>query len=366
MGIAAVSTAATIAAGAATTASAIDGMVSGGPGSTSVNGAGGSVPTGYQPTAQPQFDQYYQQLVGSMLPYATDVPNQTMLRNQQAYQALSNNPYGGTAQNAANSAGAYATGTLAPMERAGAASLQGLGNTAAGYAPQILQTGFDPQNALYDRTQQQLKDQLSATNAQSGLSGTPYGAGVMGQGLSNFNIDWQNQQLQRQLQATQGYGNLTSTAGKGYAGAAELGGLATSTETMGGNLPYSTYAGQQNDVINAGNSYAGAANNAFGLDQNTLNALSAYLKLGQFATQIGQKGQGQAFDQGQTLGGNVGAGLSRLSSGLSGLSSIFGNNNPSSTPTYDPNNPFSSGWSSAPPGDPMAMGGFGFPVGGQG
>jgi hypothetical protein len=365
MGIAGVAAGAAIAGSAVSIGSGIAGMADGG-GSSSPTGAGGSVPTGYQPTAQPQMDAYYQQLIPGMVSYATDVPNQVMQNSQAAYQRAASNPYASLAQNGAGMAYGNAVNEVAPDQFGGMRNLYALGQGGMPYASQIMQTGFDPQHALYDRTQQQVQDQLRATNAMSGLSGTPYGAGVMGQGLSNFNIDWQNQQLKRQLEATQGYGNLSTSIGRDFAGAADLGTAGVGTLASASQLPYQTYMSQQNDITNAGNSYAGAATNAFGLTGNTENTLASYLKLGQFATQIGQKGQGQAFDQGQTLGTNFGAGLSGLSSGLSGLSSIFGNNNPTSTPAYDPNNPFSSGWSSAPPSDPMAMGGFGFPVGGQG
>ncbi len=336
MGIAAVAAGAGIVASGVSIANGLD---SGGAGSTSVNGAGGSVPTGYQPTAQPQMDAYYQSLIAPMASYATSVPGATMGNNLTAYNNTVNNPYAGQRQSAANAAGAYGAGDLFPMEVSGARSLEGLGNTAAAYAPQILQTGFDPQSALYDRTQQQIKDQLSATNAMSGLSGTPYGAGVMGQGVTNFNIDWQNQQLQRQLQATQGYGSLASTAGRDFAGAVDLGNAAVGTQLQSGALPYSSYAGIQSDITGAGNAYAGAANNSFGLDQNTLNALSAYLKLGQSATSVGQAGQNQGFNQGQTLGANVGAGISGLSSGISGLSGLFGGGGGG----VSPSNPISYG-----------------------
>jgi hypothetical protein len=77
-------------------------------------------------------------------------------------------------------------------------------------AGQILQTGFDPQSALYNRTAQQVLDQSRAVNAMSGVGTSPYGAGVTGQTMANFNIDWQNQQLQRQAQAAQSAGNLTN------------------------------------------------------------------------------------------------------------------------------------------------------------
>src|SRR5260221_14241232 len=154
MGIAA--SVAGLAASGVSIGTGIAGAVDGG-GSTSPYGGGSSVPTGYQPTAQPQMDQYYQNL---MAPYATAagaLPGAVANGNQFAYRNLVDNPYASNRQVQANAAGAYGVNTLAPMEMAGAASLQGLGAGAAGAAPSILQAGFDPQHALYDRTQQQLQ-----------------------------------------------------------------------------------------------------------------------------------------------------------------------------------------------------------------
>jgi len=79
------------------------------------------------------------------------------------------------------------------------------------YVSQIMQTGFDPQKALYNRTLQQVQDQAQAANAAAGVGTTPYGAGLTNQATENFNIDWQNQQLARQAQAAQAAGGLSSS-----------------------------------------------------------------------------------------------------------------------------------------------------------
>ncbi len=72
----------------------------------------------------------------------------------------------------------------------------------------IQSQAFDPQNALYQRTMQQLQDQTRAGLEARGLGMDPFGAGVEGSTMSNFNIDWQNQQLQRETQGAQAIGSL--------------------------------------------------------------------------------------------------------------------------------------------------------------
>jgi hypothetical protein len=72
---------------------------------------------------------------------------------------------------------------------------------------QMLTNAFDPQQALYGRTLQQVTDQTRSGEAARGVANTPYGAAAEGNALSNFNIDWQNQQLQREMAGLGSAGN---------------------------------------------------------------------------------------------------------------------------------------------------------------
>lgn len=345
------------AAAAASIGSSISNIVGGPDGSSGGGGGfsgGSSPPPTYIPQNQSGADASYYSLVNAMVPYGASIPNYVLPQAQAATSNLAANPFLTGYQNAANTAGAYGAGTVAPGQQQGAATLQGLANQSAPYAGnilqsanasipaanQILQTGFDPQNALYNRTAQQLTDQTNAVNSMYGLSSSPYGAGVAAHNLENFNIDWQNQQLQRQTQAAQGYtgllggaagayGSALSDVGRGFAGAGDLGTQAAGTISASGQLPYSTYMGGQNDILSALNNYSNTGTSAFGVDQNTLNALAAYLKLGQSATSIGQAGAAQNFGNNQSIGQGLGQGLSQLAGPLS---SLF--NSPSTSP-YD-------------------------------
>lgn len=103
---------------------------------------------------------------------------------------------------------------------------------------QVYNLGLDPQNALYNRTAQQLQDQTGATNSMYGLGSSAAGAGVANQALSNFNIDWQNNQLSRALQGLQGYAGAANTAGSyGQLGTAQLQSV-PQYMLQSGQLPY--------------------------------------------------------------------------------------------------------------------------------
>jgi len=123
---------------------------------------------------------------------------------------------GRTAADQAAQGGVQLGGVAAQLPGLGAQAGQqitALGSPLQGLASSLINTGFDPQQALYNRTQQQVLDQANAVNAASGLSGTPYGAGVTDQTLSNFNIDWQNNLQNRQLAAAQGAQGVQNTLG---------------------------------------------------------------------------------------------------------------------------------------------------------
>lgn len=305
-------TAAGLAASAISAASSIYGMVNAGGG-----GQGSTVPGVFQPPNQAGQAGRFQAGVNAMFPYALSIPGQVIPGLEGATSALTSNPYVPLAQASANTAGAYGLGTLAPNQAAGSSALFGLGGMGAGAAPQILSTGFDPQQALYNRTQQQIIDQSNAINSMYGLGSSPAGAGLTQKAIENFNIDWQNQQLARQAQAAQAFGNLSTGAGRDFAGGTDLGAAAMGTFQTAGGIPYGTFQQQQQDKISALNALSSGAAGAFGLDQNTLNAIAAYLKLGQSATAIGQTGAMDVFNQGQTLGKNLG-------SAITGLGQLFG------------------------------------------
>jgi hypothetical protein len=77
----------------------------------------------------------------------------------------------------------------------------------------------DPQNALYNRTLQQVQDQSRQASSVRGIGMSPEAAGIENQATSNFNIDWQNNQLSRMIAALGGM----SGANNASVGQANLG-----------------------------------------------------------------------------------------------------------------------------------------------
>jgi hypothetical protein len=134
-------------------------------------------------------------------------------------------------------------GTM-PQYQAIAQKIGGYMDPLAAGASTLLQTGYDPQSALFNRLTQQTRDQSQAMEAMSGLAGTPYAAGLTSDALRNLDIDWQNQQLQRQATALAGAGTAFGQAG-----------------TLGGEVA-NVLTGMGGQATTAGGLYGSAADQA--------------------------------------------------------------------------------------------------------
>jgi hypothetical protein len=267
---------------------------------------GSSIPQPYKPTGQAAADQGYQNITSTLAPYASSIPSYVLPQLQKLTAQQVNNPYAGAAQSGANAAGGYATGTFAPMQYGAASTLYGQAGAASPYAVQALQTANDPQNALYARQYQQMQDQQNAINAQNGIAGTPYGAGVAGQTANNFNLDWLNNQQQRQATGAGIYSNLSGAQEGLYGAGATQGQGGLQTSIYGSALPYSTYGGIAGNAANALNNYSAGASGAFGPATSLAGLYSNYLGLGQNATSLGIQGAQAQNQQDNALWSGLG------------------------------------------------------------
>lgn len=155
-------------------------------------------------------------MVGSSVTFSTPA-QQTIQQLMAAGQQIPRNLWGfgqdWSVYNAAHATsppqapaagGGYGSSSAGPGTIDNAPALQ--------YGQQIMQTAMDPQKALYDRTQQQLQEQIRAGLAARGINTSGVGAGIENKGMSDFNIDWQNQQLGRQVAGAGAYTGLAGLA----------------------------------------------------------------------------------------------------------------------------------------------------------
>jgi hypothetical protein len=244
---------------------------------------------------------------------------------QDVYNTQYYNPYAGGAQTAANNAGA-AYGQVGNQSLNAGQQVNGAALSMLPYAQQIMQTAMDPQNALYDRTLQQVQDQQRVAQAARGVTKSPYGAGLENQALSNFNIDWQNNQLQRQATGLEAANKAITGAAANTSTASNLGAAGAGALQQAGLLPYQTSQGIAGDQYNA---LSNIINSRLGSNQiNSANmaALMQYMGLGAAQSNAQANWAQQNYMNQLNQAGTIGGGLGSLVNGAMGWW-----NSPSST-----------------------------------
>ncbi len=164
--------------------------------------------------------------------------------------------------------------------------MQGQAGVATGAQNDLLAAGRstwntaqDPQQALYDRTLQQVQQQARGADTSRGIAMSPVSAGVENQATSNFNIDWNNQQLSRMIAALSGMGGAFNSAGQqgqlvgaDLTGAANFGSQVPGATLSSGSVPFQTQYTAYGAPIGAGNQYSTGLNTAFNPNLAQYNA----------------------------------------------------------------------------------------------
>ncbi len=270
-------------------------------------GGGGSAPSepipssnggqpNYIPTNQSGMDTAYQNLMSAYLPGAQSLANLTPSAAQAA-TSVAQNPYTSQVVPGALQAQSIAQQTGVPEMQGGSQALYAAGNQALPYAAQVLQQGFDPQQQLYNQQYQQMMDQQNASAASNGLGGSPYAAGLENQAATNFNTQWQANQLANMGSAANTYNSLMNQTGADYTGAANLANQGTQAALGAGSLPYSAYNMPLASTISALSSAGGAGSAALGPATTGMNAAGAYLGLGNNASSSYNSAVNNAYSQ---------------------------------------------------------------------
>jgi hypothetical protein len=259
----------------------------------------------------------------------TNLGQSSLGYGQNIFNALQGNPYGGGFQGGANVAGG-----LGQMQALGQYGIgQGLinqGQGAFGAGQQVLNTAFDPQQQLYQYLQNQNLQQTQAIQSGAGLATTPYGAGVSALSNQQFNMNWQNEQLQRQLAGLQGYGGALGTGANLIGQGNALQAAAPGQYYQSSGLPYATYNQLGNDQYANLNQLLGVGASGGNLANLENTGWQNYLQLGNQANQVQNQlyglqlqAQNQGFNQNMLLGSALGGSLYRL--GNPGNSPLWSN-----------------------------------------
>lgn len=293
------------------------------PGTSGGSGGSGG-PSYYVPTGLGSADQSWQGLLTQQQQNQLGI-NGLMPYYQQSLNGGLNaaGAYSPGYQNAANGAGqtsSYLAGDFGNQ----AIQNWGVQQELLNAGNQVYQNSLDPQSALYNRTAQQLQDQTGATNSMYGLGSSAAGAGVANQAMSNFNIDWNAQQLQNQIAGLGAFGSAAST-GAGYGQLAnQQASQVPGYQLAGGSTPYNTALG----IAGAPGSIAGQY--ASGVESGPLSSASSingqiipYLNYGQGAQSVPYQ---QANNNAQSLGSTVASGIGGIGNAVQnagGFSNLF-------------------------------------------
>lgn len=257
----------------------------------------------------------------------------TLPNAQNIFNSLYGNPFASMAQTGANTAAGMGTTAATNAFNTGGA-LTSAGTGLLPYATQIMNTAFDPQQSLYNSTLNQVQQQANAQNVASGVSTTPYGASVAGADIGNFNVNWQNQQLQRQALGAQAAGGLVNTG----AGVANMGAGIQNTApgqyATAAAMPYATSFGIGSNQNQALGQLLQNYGSAAGLDNTSIQNYLAFLQAGNASNQTANQqfqtllNQNQlANNQNMMFGSSIGNALALLGKSNSTNSPFLGNLN---------------------------------------
>lgn len=256
--------------------------------------------------------------VNTMIGGMPNIAAQNLPFYQTVAEKFLDAPYGAQMLNGARRAADYGAGAAENSYNLGN-FLSSQGQGLSPYANQILQAGFDPQGALYDRTRQQLLEQTRAGQAARGLGLSPFGQGLENKALSDFNIDWQNNLLGRMNTGAQGAAGLLGQGaqmiGQGVGMQAAAPGMMQSSSMM----PYTAYNQIGNDQFGALDRWSAAGANAQVAPQQQFANWLGYIGAGNTAGGVANNnftgGLNQAalgFNQNQQMGSNLGNSLAQL------------------------------------------------------
>ncbi|WP_074985384.1 hypothetical protein [Paraburkholderia tropica] len=285
--------------------------------------SGGSGSSYYVPTGLGTSDTTWQDLLSTLNNY---------------YGNLDLNQYGlASLQSGVQAAQQYQPGYMAAANAAGqgytnaGTALTNLGNSDLATQQQLLSAGqnvynmgLDPQSALYNSTLNQVQQQTGATNSMYGLGSSAAGAGVANQALTNFNLDWQNNQLSRAAQGLSAYTGAANAAGSyGQQGASALT-SAPQYALLGGQVPYQTAQTIAATPGNLANTYGSFLNsNVYGPAESMMSQIIPYMNYGNGAQSLPyQNATSNAQSYGQSLSSAIG-GVGNSIQNAGGLSNLF-------------------------------------------
>jgi len=160
---------------------------------------------------------------------------------------------------------------------------------------------------MFNRNLTQTIGVQNAINAQNGVAGTPYAAGVTGDAARNFGLDWLDRSLGREATAAGTAATLTGAANTGYGGASAVGNSAINTGASSAALPYNTQNDVATNVLKLLSGENLAVGGATGANDAAMSQILSYLGYGTGATQSQQAESDKTMQGIGSLFGDIGS-----------------------------------------------------------
>jgi hypothetical protein len=213
------------------------------------------------------------------------------------------------------------------------------------FATQALNQAFSPNTGLDNQIQNQVRDQTNAQLASSGLTNTPFGAGIMGTNQTNADIALANNQQSQEgaaaniSSALQGANATATNAATGLqnAGATQQNAAATlqnadstlqnTASTLQNQYGAGTTQGATLEALgpqtqmSTAEGLQGLQSNALAQQQQAIQDWLSYMGQGTQASQVGVQEAGM---QNQAASSNAAQSLQTAGMGLSMMSGLMG------------------------------------------
>ena len=262
---------------------------------------GSSAPQAYMPTNQAGADASYTRALDQNTSNISNLWGQTQPLGWQSVQNLFANP-----GNASALSGAWDVSKLG--QQTGHQQIE-RGNQAAGLDGGIIASGWDPQSANYNWGLGQTLSTIQSQNAQSGVAGSPFGAGVAGDAAASFQRQWQAGAQDRQGKAVQQLAtNDANATGQQKAGLQTL--------EASQLLPSAVYNDQQMKQLSSLAAYVQMMSGINSASNQNVAGYGQYLNIGQNATSL---------DQNASKLNNAGGGIMGALGSIAGLGTGDGN-----------------------------------------
>lgn len=276
-------------------------MLGGSSGASQAGGALSSLPNIGQNTAS------WQALMGQNIGNANYLQSM-MPQIQQLFSSQFNNPYASQMQTGAGTAGT-ALQNIGQTGLNNSSVLGQGGGTMLAQMQGLLNSGFDPQSQLYNQQKQNATDQANVQAAQMGLQG-PYAAALKNSAMQNFDSNWTNQQLGRQIAGTQAAGAAGTQGANLMSQGMSQGATGAQDIYAGAGMPYNAYQTVGQGQQNAFSNLFGNVGQVSGQEQQAQQQLMNYIQaaLGQEASRYGAMRQGaqEGAAGGSMFGGDMG------------------------------------------------------------